>query len=201
LMPPFVGSTMTVSAPGVRRYFQSVAEGLDIDIMVQDAPMSPTPLSVELLADLAGEIANVRHAKIEVPRTAAKVRALVAATGENLPGVYDGEEAITLIPDLDAGVVATMSSAVIPEVLAGIVADFHAGRRDRAVEEWERVLPLIHYENRQCGLAAAKHLLYRGGVIGSSRCRAPFPDLAPVVAAELEQLATRKGALVLRWAG
>jgi 4-hydroxy-tetrahydrodipicolinate synthase len=118
-----------------------------------------------------------------------------------LPGVYDGEEAITLIPDLDAGVRATMSSAVIPEVLARIVADHRAGRREKAVEEWERILPLIHYENRQCGLAAAKHLLHVGGVIGSARCRAPFPELSPVVGRELEDLARRKGALVLTWAG
>jgi 4-hydroxy-tetrahydrodipicolinate synthase len=200
LMPPFFGTTITVADAAVRNYFHTVADGLDIDIMLQDAPMSPTRLSVELLSSLASEISNVRHVKIEMPRTAAKVRALIAAAGDTLPGVYDGEEAITLIPDLDAGVRATMSSAVIPEVLAHIVADFHAGRRDKAVEEWERILPLIHYENRQCGLAAAKLLLHRGAVIGSARCRAPFPELAPLVAAELEQLAIRKDALVLRWA-
>jgi 4-hydroxy-tetrahydrodipicolinate synthase len=114
--------------------------------------------------------------------------------------VYDGEEGITLIPDLDAGVRATMSSAVIPEALARIVADYHSGARDQAVEEWERILPLIHYENRQCGLPAAKHLLQVGGIIGSSRCRAPFPQLPAVVGHELEQLARRKGALVLNWA-
>ena len=200
LMPPFFGTTITVADAAVRNYFHTVADGLDIDIMLQDAPMSPTRLSVELLSSLASEISNVRHVKIEMPRTAAKVRALIAAAGDTLPGVYDGEEAITLIPDLDAGVRATMSSAVIPEVLAHIVADFHAGRRDKAVEEWERILPLIHYENRQCGLAAAKLLLHRGAVIGSARCRAPFAELAPLVAAELEQLAIRKDALVLRWA-
>jgi 4-hydroxy-tetrahydrodipicolinate synthase len=94
-----------------------------------------------------------------------------------------------------------MSSAVIPDALARIVADYHAGRRDRAVDEWERILPLIHYENRQCGLAAAKHLLHVGGVIGSPRCRAPFPQLPPVVGDELEELARRKEALVLSWAG
>lgn len=199
LMPPFFGATMPVAAPAVHDFFQAVAEPLHIDIMIQDAPMSPTVLSVESLARLAREVPQVRHAKVEMPRTATKVRELIAAAGDDLPGVYDGEEAVTLIPDLDAGVGAAMSSAVIPEALARIVADYHDDRREDAVNEWERILPLIHYENRQCGLAAAKHLLLAGGIIGSARCRTPFPDLAPVVAAELEDLARRKDALVLRW--
>jgi|SRR5689334_9636732 len=200
LMPPFFGATLAVGEADVLRYFHTVAEGLNIDIMVQDAPMSPTLLSVDLLTRLAIEIPQIRHIKIEMPRTAAKVRALRNAAGDALPGVYDGEEAITLIPDLDAGVTATMSSGLVPDVLAHIVDDFHAGRRDQAVEQWEQVLPLIHYENRQCGLAGAKYLMHVGGIIGSARCRAPYPELAPVVGDELRALAGRKGALVLEWA-
>jgi 2-keto-3-deoxy-L-arabinonate dehydratase len=201
LMAPFFGATLSVAETAVANYFAAVAEGLDIDIMVQDAPMSSTPVSVDLLVRLAAEIPQVRHAKIEMPRTAAKVRALAAAAGDTLPGVYDGEESVTLVPDLDAGVQATMSSAMVPEVLARVVGEYHAGRREQAVAEWERVLPLLHYENRQCGLAGAKHLLQVGGIISSARCRAPFPGLAPVTANELEALARRKDALVLRWAG
>jgi 2-keto-3-deoxy-L-arabinonate dehydratase len=200
LMPPFFGATLAVAEADVLRYFHTIAEGLDIDIMVQDAPMSPTLLSVDLLTRLAIEIPQIRHVKIEMPRTAAKVRALRNAAAEALPGVYDGEEAITLIPDLDAGVTATMSSGLVPDVLARVVGDFHAGRRDQAVLLWEQVLPLIHYENRHCGLAAAKHLMTVGGIIGSARCRAPYPELAPVVGDELLTLARRKGALVLEWA-
>jgi 2-keto-3-deoxy-L-arabinonate dehydratase len=199
LMAPFFGATIIVPEGAVLDYFRTVAADLDLDIMVQDAPMSPTLLSVEMLATLA-EIPQVQHVKIEMPRTATKIRAVIAAAGDNLPGIYDGEEAITLIPDLDAGARATMSSAVIPEVLAQIVARYHSGQRDGAVEEWERILPLIHYENRQCGLAAAKHLLHAGGIIGSPRCRAPFPELSPVVGRELQELARRKDALVLNWA-
>jgi 2-keto-3-deoxy-L-arabinonate dehydratase len=200
LMAPFFGTTLTVAEQDLVSYFRAVAEGLEIDIMVQDAPMSPTPLSVQILATLAADLPQVRHAKIEMPRTATKVRALIAAAGESLPGIYDGEEAITLIPDLDAGVQGSMSSGLIPDAVARIVADYHAGHRDMAVEEWERILPLIHYENRQCGLAGAKHLMHVGGIIRSPRCRRPFPELPVVVGRELVELAERKEALVLRWA-
>jgi 2-keto-3-deoxy-L-arabinonate dehydratase len=199
LMLPFFGATMTVPEDGVVAYFQHVADGLDIEIMVQDAPMSPTTLPVRLLARLARAVPQIRHVKIEMPRTAEKIRALREVLGDDLPGLYDGEEAITLIPDLDAGVLSTMGSATIPEVLAKIVAEYHAGRRDAATAEWERILPLIHYENRQCGLAAAKILLAEGGVIRSARTRAPFPDPSPATRHELLELARSRDALALRW--
>jgi 4-hydroxy-tetrahydrodipicolinate synthase len=200
LMPPFFGATMTVGEDGVLDFFRRVTDGLDIEVMLQDAPLSPTPLPVPLIARLAREVPSIRHAKIEVPRTAAKVRALREAAGDDLPGLYDGEEAVTLVPDLDAGVRATMSSATIPEALAAVVRDHHAGDRAAAVAEWERVLPLIHYENRQCGLAAAKIVLAEGGIIASARTRAPFPEVGAVVRDELLELARNRDALALRWA-
>lgn len=143
---------------------------------------------------------QLRYAKIEMPRTAHKVRGLVAAASDSLPGVFDGEEAITLIPDLHAGVKGTMSSCVIPDQLGGIVRDFHAGFVEKATSGWEALLPLIHYENRQCGLNAAKYLMKAGGIIGSDRTRAPFAALPSFAEQELLQLAQRQNALVLRWA-
>src|SRR4051794_32746388 len=50
LMPPFFGATMAVPEDGVLEFFRRVADGLDIEIMLQDAPLSPTPLPVPLIA-------------------------------------------------------------------------------------------------------------------------------------------------------
>ncbi|MDQ1581203.1 MAG: 2-keto-3-deoxy-L-arabinonate dehydratase [Microbacteriaceae bacterium] len=200
LMPPFFGATMKVDDEGVVEYFKRVADGLEIDIMVQDAPMSPTTLSVSLLARLAREVPQIRYAKVEMPQTADKLRKLVAAAGDDLPGVFDGEEAITLIPDLDAGAQGTMSSCMVPDQLGQIVRDFHAGNRDRAVAQWEDLLPFIHYENRQVGLRAAKILMKEGGIIDSDRTRAPLAELDPETRSQLIAMARRKDPLVLRWA-
>ena len=43
----------------------------------------------------------------------------------------------------------------------------------------QRWLPLINYENRQCGLLAAKALMKEGGVIACEAPRHPFPAHAP----------------------
>ncbi len=200
MMPPFFGMTMAVAEDAVVEWFHRVCDGLEIPVMVQDAPMSTTPLPAALIARLAREIPLVRYAKVEVARAASKLRALIGLAGDDLPGPFDGEESITLIPDLDAGAVGTMCSVAIPDVLGRVVRAHRGGRRDEAVDLWEAHLPMINYENRQCGLAAAKILLAAGGVIGSDTTRLPFAPVPPATRAEYLELARRRDPLVLRWA-
>jgi 2-keto-3-deoxy-L-arabinonate dehydratase len=200
LMPPFFGATMRVDDEAVLEYFRRVSDGVEIDIMIQDAPMSPTALSVPLLARLAREIPQIKYVKIETAQAADKLRALIAAAGNDLPGPFDGEEAITLIPDLEAGAQGTMSSCMVPDELGQIVRDFHAGERDKAVRHWEKLLPFIHFENRQCGLRATKVLMKEGNIIGSDKTRAPIGELHPDTRSQLVELAKRHDPLVLRWA-
>ncbi|WP_230208264.1 dihydrodipicolinate synthase family protein [Microlunatus sp. Gsoil 973] len=199
LMPPFFGATLRVGPGAVLDYFHRIADEVQIPIMIQDAPMSPTALPVELIGDLATKIDTVRYAKIEVPQAAAKIGAL-AEWSEALPGIFDGEEAVTLIPDLRAGAVGTMSSVLAAAELVSIMRRWTAGDSWGAEEEWERLLPLLHYENRQCGLAAAKAVLAAGGVITSDRTRAPFQPLPAATRDTLIDLARRRDAFALRWA-
>jgi 2-keto-3-deoxy-L-arabinonate dehydratase len=114
IMPPFFGATLTVAGPAVIEYFRQVADVIDIPVMVQDAPLSSTPLPVSLLTDLVRHVPQVQYAKIEVPQAADKLHALVSALGSRLPGPFDGEESVTLIPDLDAGATGTMPSSTVP---------------------------------------------------------------------------------------
>ena len=199
VMPPFFGATMTVPGPGVIEYFRRVADAIDIPIMVQDAPLSATPLPAGLLVDLVQQVPQVQYAKIEVPGAADKLNALVSALGDRLPGPFDGEESVTLIPDLDAGATGTMPSSMVPGELGQIVRAHAAGDRATAVRAWEDLLPLIHFENRQCGLRAQKILLAEGGIIGSDRTRAPLRPVSPRTRRGLIELARQRDPLILRW--
>ncbi|MDP9373551.1 MAG: dihydrodipicolinate synthase family protein [Chloroflexota bacterium] len=200
LMPPYHGATLRVDEAGLREFFSIVAGAIDIPIMIQDAPMSGTPLSAPFLAALAAAIPQVQYLKVEVPGAAGKLRELIRLAGDAIAGPFDGEEGITLVPDLDAGATGTMPSAMIPEVLGRVVADHRAGRRDEAAALWEHWLPLINYENRQCGLRACKALMREGGIIASEATRHPTPPLHPATRAGLLELARRLDPLVLRWA-
>jgi len=200
LMPPFFGATLTVPGPAVIEYFKQVAGAIDIPVMVQDAPLSATPLSASLLIDLVRAVPQVRYAKIEVPQAADKLHSLVSALGASLPGPFDGEESVTLIPDLDAGAKGTMPSSMVPAELGQIVRGYLSGDRAGAVRAWEDLLPLIHFENRQCGLRAQKILLAEGGVIACDRTRAPFAPVSPRTRRGLIELAAARDLLVMRWA-
>ena len=181
-----------------------MAEAIDIPVMVQDAPLSATPLPAGLLIDLVRQVPQVRCAKIEVPQTADKLHALASALGDSLPGPFDGEESVTLIPDLDAGAKGTMPSSMVPAELGEIVRRYLSGDRpgDRpgAVRSWEALLPLIHFENRQCGLRAQKILLAEGGIVACDRTRAPLDPVSPRTRRGLIDLAAARDPLILRWA-
>lgn len=200
LMPPFFGATMAVPEQHVLSYFRTVAAATDLPIMIQDSPMSPTSLSAELIATIAREVPQVRYVKIEVPGTADKLRAIIERAGDDLPGRFDGEESVTLMPDLDAGAAGSMPSAMVPGELAGIVRAYRSGDRDAATASWEALLPLIHFENRQCGLRAQKILMAEGGIIRSERIRSPLALVCPQTRAGLVALARTRDPLVLRWA-
>jgi 4-hydroxy-tetrahydrodipicolinate synthase len=162
--------------------------------------MSSTRLSAAQLAELARDIPSVQYVKVEMPGTAAKLREVIALAGDDLPGPFDGEESVTLLPDLDAGARGTMPSCSIPDVLSDVVRAYQAGDRERAITRWEDYLPLIHFENRQCGLRAAKVLLYEGGIITSEATRQPLGPLPRPTRDGLLELARRRDPLVLRWA-
>jgi hypothetical protein len=102
VMPPYHGATIRVAEPGIAGFFQAVSDAIDIPIMIQDAPVSGTALPARFLAGLAREIEHVAYFKIEVPMAAAKLRELIALGGDAIEGPWDGEEAITLMADLDA---------------------------------------------------------------------------------------------------
>ena len=199
VMPPYHGATLRASEAEIEAFFSTIAEAIDIPIMIQDAPMSGTTLTASFLAKLAANIPNVSFVKIESAQSAAKLRALISLGGSSIEGPFDGEESITLIPDLEAGATGTMPSAMIPDVLGEIVRRWLAGDREKATSLWEYWLPMIHFENRQCGLQATKILMAEGGIIASAATRAPLSRVSPAIRDGLIAHARRRDPLILRW--
>jgi dihydrodipicolinate synthase/N-acetylneuraminate lyase len=148
---------------------------------------------------MATEIDNLRYFKIEVAGAASKLRTLIQLGGAAIEGPFDGEESITLMPDLDAGATGTMPSAAIPDALRRVLDLYLAGRREEAIAAYEPWLPLINYENRQCGLRATKALMKEGGIIRSDAVRHPLTPLSEPIRAGLIELARRRDPLILRW--
>jgi 2-keto-3-deoxy-L-arabinonate dehydratase len=199
IMPPYHGATIRVGELGIYEFFRIVSDAISIPIMIQDAPVSGTPMPASFLARMAREIANVAYFKIEVAQAASKLRDLIAQGGESVEGPWDGEEGITLMADLDAGATGTMTGGGYPDGIREITDPFFAGDRERAIAAYERWLPLITYENRQGGLLTAKALMKEGGIIASDAGRHPLQPMQPAIRAGLLEIARRLDPLVLRW--
>lgn len=199
VMPPYHGATIRVPECGIYDFFATVSAAIDIPIMLQDAPVSGTTLSAPFLARMARELANVSYFKIEVPQAAAKLRELIELGGDAIVGPWDGEEAITLMADLEAGATGAMTGAGFPDGIRKIVDAWQAGDAEQAAQHYQQWLPLINYENRQGWLATSKVLMKEGGVIASDAVRQPLQPMHPATREGLLKIARRLDPLVLRW--
>ena len=199
VMPPYHGATIRVSERQIYDFFGELSATLRIPIMIQDAPVSGTVLSAPFLARMAREIERVAYFKIESPGTAAKLSELIQLGGDAIEGPWDGEEGITLFADLEAGATGAMTGGGYPDGIRQIVDAYFSGRREEAFAAYQRWLPLINYENRQCGLLACKALMKEGGVITCDKPRHPLSSLNPTLRAGLIETARRLNPMVLQW--
>ena len=198
MMPPYHGALLKGTPDQTFEQFTKLGE-VGIPIMIQDAPLSGVELSVPLLVRMAREIEMVKLFKIECPQAANKLRALIEQGGDAIEGPFDGEEAITLMADLQAGATGSMTSAMIPDQIKPVIEHFLAGKADQAASAYARVLPAINFENRQCGFRATKVVMEEGGVIQSAFCRHPIPALHPQTKAGLLEILRPLNPVALNW--
>lgn len=199
VMPPYHGATFRVPESQIFAFYARLSDAVSIPIMVQDAPASGTLLSAAFLAKMAQEIEQVCYFKIETAGAASKLRELIRLGGDAVEGPWDGEEAITLLADLDAGATGAMTGGAFADGIRPIIEAHRQGDHDQAFALYQRWLPLINVENRQAGFLAAKALMKEGGVIACEAPRHPWPAMSPEVRQGLMATARRLDPLVLRW--
>ena len=198
MMPPYHGALMRGTSQQTFEQFAKVGEA-GVTIMVQDAPLSGVDLPVPLLIKMAKEIEMVKCFKIECAQAAAKLRALVSEGGDVIEGPFDGEEGITLFADLEAGATGNMSSAMIPDLIRPVVLDFLEGKTEKSENQYNEILPLINYENKQCGFRGTKVIMKEGGVIKSDFCRHPISPLGENTKKGLIKLVKKYDPIALQW--
>ena len=198
MMPPYHGALLKGNSDQIFEQFNEISK-VGIPIMIQDAPLSGIELSVPLLTKMINEIENLTCFKIESANAASKIRALIKNCSERLDAPFDGEESITLYADLEAGISGSMSSALLPEKIAPVIDHFWNNEKDKAEEIYNNILPLINFENRQCGFRATKTVMKEGGVIKSDFCRDPIQPLDLDTKNLLLNFAKRYDLLTYKW--
>ena len=199
MMPPYHGALLRADEEATFEHFARAGAAGGIPIMVQDAPISGVTLSVPFLVRMAKEIEQVKLFKIETPQAASKLKTLIEAGGDAIEGPFDGEEAITLIADFDAGATGSMTSATLPDLIKPAIEAYLAGDREAACAIYKDLLPLINFENRQCGWRSSKAVMVEGRVIKSEHVRHPTRGLHPDTRAQLLELAREANPLALTW--
>jgi dihydrodipicolinate synthase/N-acetylneuraminate lyase len=184
VLPPYVRRQ---GEAGVLIYYEAVADAAEgRSVIVQNAePPLGTPLSIPALLKLLDRVPGIRYVKEEVTPSGQRMSALLQATGERLDGAFGGQNGIWMLNELDRGSCGNMPNCATVDAHVQIYNLYTAGRRDEAEALYLTLLPLLTLGS-QYGVAFAKDVLHRRGVIRTKVIRDPQPapldkwDLADV---------------------
>jgi 4-hydroxy-tetrahydrodipicolinate synthase len=168
-----------LNSEAVVRHFRSVAEAVEIPIVIQDyPPISGFTMEASLLARIAREIPRARTIKLEDPPTPLKiVRVLESAEGTPVT-ILGGLGGMYFLEELLAGAAGAMTGFAIPEILVKVFQLFKTGETDKAADYFYRNAALMRFEFQEgIGLAIRKEILRRRGAITHSVIRPPGPAL------------------------
>jgi 4-hydroxy-tetrahydrodipicolinate synthase len=168
-----------LNSDAVVRHFHTLADAVDVEIVVQDyPPVSGYAMEASLLARIAREIPRARTIKLEDPPTPFKTaRILERADGMEMR-IFGGLGGVFLLEELLAGATGAMTGFAFPEILVQIVTLFRAGRIDEAADAFYRAVPLMRFEFQEgIGMAIRKEVLHRRGALASPATRPPAAQL------------------------
>ena len=159
---------------GVVEYFAHVADGAELEIVLQDHPASGgVTLSAHTVGRIAREGPAITAVKHEDPPTPRKVAAVPEPTPDGFR-IFGGLGGMFLLEELRRGANGTVTGFVDPEALIEL---FRAHARGVAVQTDAalfRYLPLIRFEFQEgVGLAIRKYAYKLRGLIDHDYVRAP----------------------------
>lgn len=188
-----------LNSASVRAHYASVADAVDVPLIVQDyPPVSGFAMEPALLASIARDIPSARTIKLEDPPTPRKTALILEAAGDVPIAIFGGLGGVYLLEELLAGGAGAMTGFAYPEALVAIVSKFRAGDVDGAAEVFYRTVPLMRFEFQEgIGMAIRKEVLKRRGLIRDSGTRAPGARIDAGTQAALDRLlawtATQEG--------
>jgi len=185
VLPPYL---VKPDARQLVDFYGDVAEAVDVEVMVQDAPgATGVAMAVGTIVELS-KVERVTSVKVEAPPTAPKVGAVVDAVGDEEFAVLGGQNGQFCLEEYARGAAGTMPACEFPDLLAPVLTDWAAGRRADARAAFARLLPLVLF-GLQPGIAWAVHkeVLVHRGLIDRATVRLPAK---PLDAAEHQALLT-----------
>jgi len=178
---------------GLFDYYRSVAQSVDIPVVIHDFPDSfGTEIKAEVVAKLGRE-GGVGMIKMEEPPVGQKITRIRELAGDSVR-IFGGLGGVYLHEELQRGAVGTMTGFAYPEILKRIYTLYAAGDVDGAAAVYDKYCPLIRYEFQpKVGLALRKYTYMRRGAIACDMVRSPGMRIDALTARELEAVVARVG--------
>ena len=181
-MPPYV----TKFGPDdVLRYFEAISREAQVPVFIQNAGVAA--MNVATLVKLLREVENVHYVKEEVAPAHHNIARLVETKEPQLWGVFGGGGCQNLIDELRRGGSGNMPASQYTDVHARIFNLWEQGKEAEARELHMRMMPAMQRE-RLAGVASAKQVLVRRGIIKSVRTRGAGGPIDDYDRAELDAL-------------
>ena len=116
VMPPYHGATIRVPEAEIYEFYRR-ALGCDLHSDHDPGRAGQRHAAERRRSSRAWRTrsSRSRYFKIETAGAASKLRELIRLGGDAIEGPWDGEEAITLLPDLDAGATGSMTGGGYPD--------------------------------------------------------------------------------------
>ena len=167
-------------------YYQRIADGLSIPIILQDHPASTeVHLSTSLILKLVRQVPAIGCLKEEAVPTAPKIRQLREGLGDIALPILTGLGALYAPFDLEAGSSGFNTGFAFPEVLQALVDAAAHDDWPRVYRIYRRFAALIVFE-QQPGVAVRKELLRRRGLLTSARARHPGATMTAAMSRQLD---------------
>jgi 4-hydroxy-tetrahydrodipicolinate synthase len=179
-----------LNSDAVVRHYATLAEAVDIPIIVQDyPPISGYAMEPRLLARIAAEVPRARTIKLEDPPTPFKTARIIEAAAGIEVKIFGGLGGVFLLEELLAGAAGAMTGFAFPEILVRIVALYRQGNVDEAADVFYRTVPLMRFEFQEgIGMAIRKEVLHRRGALATAAIRAPGGRLDAPTSSALDRL-------------
>ncbi|MBY8974297.1 dihydrodipicolinate synthase family protein [Rhodobacteraceae bacterium NNCM2] len=183
----------------ITSYFRNVAEMLgEIPFVLQDFPLATgVVVPVGAILKIVEDCPNCVMLKHEDWPGLEKISALRQASegGARRISILCGNAGLFLPEEMARGADGAMTGFAYPEMMAEVIAAFHAGETDRMRDLFDCYLPLIRYESQPgLGLTIRKYILARRGAIAHPTVRKPGPALSTTAINEIETLIARQEA-------
>ena len=183
----------TPSGNALVEYFRTIAEAVDLPVMIQDNPRSTgVTMSEELLVNAFHDIKQFQYLKVECAIPMRKIRSLLAKTNGELK-CYSGNGGIFAVDAFLNGASGIMPGVVMSGAFQKMTDYFDSREISKARDMFERILPMTWYEDQalEFYIACEKFLLKHMGVIECDTARKPCVVLAETEKQELLHLFER----------